>query len=62
MERRKPADKDKCMQLIENGTCLPVCTAKINLSDELDLEDYVSRSYKISVAEIAAICQEAGMQ
>ncbi|KAL0288108.1 UNVERIFIED_CONTAM: 26S proteasome regulatory subunitB [Sesamum calycinum] len=34
---------------------------KMNLSDELDLEDYVSQPYKISAAEIAAICQEAGM-
>jgi ATP-dependent 26S proteasome regulatory subunit len=39
-----------------------VCTAKMNLSDEVDLEDYVSRPDKISAAEISAICQEAGMQ
>merc|ERR1711941_242344 len=39
-----------------------VCTAKMNLSDEVDLEDYVSRPEKISSADIAAICQEAGMQ
>lgn len=38
-----------------------VCTGKMNLSDEVDLEDYVSRPDKISAAEIAAICQEAGM-
>jgi len=38
-----------------------VCTAKMNLSDEVDLEDYVSRPDKISAAEIASICQEAGM-
>ncbi|KAL9361252.1 hypothetical protein Peur_044037 [Populus x canadensis] len=38
-----------------------VCTAKMNLSDELDLEDYITRPDKISPAEIAAICQEAGM-
>jgi 26S proteasome regulatory subunit T3 len=38
-----------------------VCTNKMNLSDEVDLEDYVSRPDKISAAEIAAICQEAGM-
>ncbi|PWA68667.1 BTB/POZ-like protein [Artemisia annua] len=38
-----------------------VCTAKMNLSDEVDLEDYVSRPDKISAAEITAICQEAGM-
>jgi 26S proteasome regulatory subunit T3 len=37
-------------------------TAKMSLSDEVDIEDYVSRSEKISAADIAAICQEAGMQ
>eukprot|EP00186_Timspurckia_oligopyrenoides_P000467 CAMPEP_0182444208 /NCGR_PEP_ID=MMETSP1172-20130603/2736_1 /TAXON_ID=708627 /ORGANISM="Timspurckia oligopyrenoides, Strain CCMP3278" /LENGTH=402 /DNA_ID=CAMNT_0024639721 /DNA_START=92 /DNA_END=1300 /DNA_ORIENTATION=- len=39
-----------------------VLTGRMNLSDEVDLEDYVSRPDKISGAEIAAICQEAGMQ
>jgi 26S proteasome regulatory subunit T3 len=39
-----------------------VCTAKMNLSPDLDLEDFVSRPDKISAADIAAICQEAGMQ
>eukprot|EP01025_Chloroclados_australasicus_P055342 TRINITY_DN6685_c0_g1_i2.p1 TRINITY_DN6685_c0_g1~~TRINITY_DN6685_c0_g1_i2.p1 ORF type:complete len:452 (-),score=60.64 TRINITY_DN6685_c0_g1_i2:48-1403(-) len=39
-----------------------VCTNKMNLSDEVDLEDYVGRPDKISAAEIASICQEAGMQ
>ena len=34
----------------------------MNLSDEVDLEDYVSRPDKISGAQITAICQEAGMQ
>ncbi|KAK1597258.1 hypothetical protein QYE76_013485 [Lolium multiflorum] len=38
-----------------------VCTARMNLSDEVDLEDYVSRPDKISAADISAICQEAGM-
>lgn len=38
-----------------------VCTAKMNLSEDCDLEDFVSRADKISGAEIAAICQEAGM-
>jgi len=37
-------------------------TAKMNLSDEVDLEDFISRSDKISAADISAICQEAGMQ
>eukprot|EP00054_Salpingoeca_dolichothecata_P021862 m.141293 g.141293 ORF g.141293 m.141293 type:complete len:404 (+) comp24143_c0_seq1:70-1281(+) len=36
-------------------------TNKMNLSDEIDLEDYVARPDKISGADIAAICQEAGM-
>mmetsp|Transcript_2110 Transcript_2110/g.3683 ORF Transcript_2110/g.3683 Transcript_2110/m.3683 type:complete len:416 (-) Transcript_2110:459-1706(-) len=39
-----------------------VVTSKMNLSDEVDLEDYISRPDRISSAEIAAICQEAGMQ
>ena len=38
------------------------CTSKMNLSEEVDLEDYVNRPDKISAAEISAICQEAGMQ
>merc|ERR1719434_597978 len=37
-------------------------TGKMNLSEEVDLEDYVARPEKISSADIAAICQEAGMQ
>eukprot|EP01100_Stratorugosa_tubuloviscum_P002943 TRINITY_DN16_c0_g1_i4.p1 TRINITY_DN16_c0_g1~~TRINITY_DN16_c0_g1_i4.p1 ORF type:complete len:425 (-),score=209.02 TRINITY_DN16_c0_g1_i4:180-1454(-) len=39
-----------------------VITSKMNLSDEIDLEDYVSRPDKISCADIHSICQEAGMQ
>jgi 26S proteasome regulatory subunit T3 len=39
-----------------------VCTSKMNLGEEVDLEDYVSRPDQISAAEISAICQEAGMQ
>ena len=38
-----------------------VCTSKMSLSEEVDLEDYVSRPDKISAADIAAICQEEGM-
>mmetsp|Transcript_16130 Transcript_16130/g.17477 ORF Transcript_16130/g.17477 Transcript_16130/m.17477 type:complete len:404 (-) Transcript_16130:282-1493(-) len=38
------------------------CTAKMNLSEEVDLEDYVNRPEKISAADISSICQEAGMQ
>jgi len=39
-----------------------VVTSRMNLSEEVDLEDYVSRPDKISGAEIHSICQEAGMQ
>ena len=38
------------------------CTAKMNLSEEIDLEDYVNRPDKLSNADIMAICTEAGMQ
>lgn len=34
----------------------------MNLSDEVDLEDYVNRPDKISGAQIASVCQEAGLQ
>lgn len=37
-------------------------TNKMNLSEEVDLEDFVSRPEKVSAADIQAICQEAGMQ
>ena len=56
-----------CVRLLQRGMrviVLPhtqVCTNKMNLSDEVDLEDYVSRTDKISAAEISAVCQEAGM-
>lgn len=36
-------------------------TSKMNLSDEVDLEDYVARPDKISGADVNAIVQEAGM-
>merc|ERR1712119_46395 len=36
-------------------------TGKMNLSDEVDLEDFVARPDKISAADINAICREAGM-
>lgn len=36
-------------------------TNKMNLSDEVDLEDYVNRPEKVSAADISAICQEAGL-
>jgi 26S proteasome regulatory subunit T3 len=37
-------------------------TSKMNLSEELDLEDYVNRSEKVSSADISSICLEAGLQ
>ncbi|CAM9883571.1 unnamed protein product [Discosporangium mesarthrocarpum] len=37
------------------------CSAKMNLSEEVDMEDYVNRPEKISAADISAICQEAGL-
>merc|ERR1719199_650523 len=39
-----------------------VLTNKMNLSEEVDLEDFVSRPEKICGADIQSICQEAGMQ
>jgi len=41
---------------------LQSCTSKMNLGEEVDLEDYVNRPEKISAADLAAICQEAGLQ
>lgn len=38
------------------------CSAKMNLSEEVDLEDYVGRAERITAADIAAICGEAGLQ
>jgi len=38
------------------------CTSKMNLADDVNLEDFMSRPDRISAADIAAICQEAGMQ
>ena len=35
---------------------------RINLSPDVDLEDYVSRPDKLSCAEIASVCQAAGLQ
>ncbi len=36
---------------------LQACTSAMNLSEEVDLEDYVARPDKINNAEIASICQ-----
>lgn len=35
--------------------------SKMNVSEEVDLEEFVSRPDKLSGAEIASICQQAGM-
>ncbi|KAJ9104221.1 26S proteasome regulatory subunit 6B [Naganishia cerealis] len=37
-------------------------TGKMNLAPDVDLEDYVSRPDRLSSAEIASICQAAGLQ
>jgi 26S proteasome regulatory subunit T3 len=38
-----------------------VITNKMNLSEDVDLEEYINRPEKISAADIASICQEAGL-
>lgn len=38
-----------------------VVTNKMNISEEVDLEDFINRPEKISAADITAICQEAGL-
>jgi len=38
-----------------------VCTSKMNLHEEIDMENYVQRPEKLSAADIASICQEAGL-
>jgi 26S proteasome regulatory subunit T3 len=38
-----------------------VVSSKMNLSPEVDLEEYVSRPEKLSGAEINSVCQEAGI-
>ena len=37
-------------------------TAKMNLQDDVDLESFAGRPDKVSSADIASVCQEAGMQ
>lgn len=37
-------------------------TGKMNLAPDVDMEDYVSRPDKLSSAEIASICQAAGLK
>lgn len=36
-------------------------TSKMNLADEVDLEEFISRPDKLSGADISSICKEAGM-
>jgi len=38
-----------------------VCTSKMNLHEEIDMENYIQRPEKLSAADIASICQEAGL-
>eukprot|EP01083_Nonionella_stella_P079411 217870_1 len=38
-----------------------VATANMNLGEDVELEDFVRRPEKISAADIASICQEAGL-
>ena len=38
-----------------------VITNKMNLSEDVDLEEFINRPEKISAADIASICQEAGL-
>ena len=33
----------------------------MNLSEEVDLEEFINRPEKIAAADITAICQEAGL-
>jgi len=46
----------------EKRLIMQTITQKMNISDDVDLESYVSRPEKISAADLNAICQEAGMQ
>lgn len=39
-----------------------ILTSKMNLSEDLNLEEFITKPDKLSGAVIAAICQEAGMQ
>ncbi|GIQ84787.1 hypothetical protein KIPB_006347 [Kipferlia bialata] len=39
-----------------------VCTSKMNLGDDVDLEEFVSRPDKLTGADISSIALEAGMQ
>ena len=48
--------------ILQKRLIFSTITAKMNLSEEVDLEDFVARPDKISGADINAICQEAGMQ
>ncbi|KZT26265.1 26S proteasome subunit P45 [Neolentinus lepideus HHB14362 ss-1] len=46
----------------ERRLIFQTCTSKMNLGPDVDLEDYVSRPDRLSSAEIASICQAAGLQ
>ena len=38
-----------------------VITNKMSLAEDVDLEDFINRPEKISAADIATLCQEAGL-
>jgi 26S proteasome regulatory subunit T3 len=46
----------------EKRLIFQTATSKMNLSPDVDLEDLVSRPDRLSSAEIASICQAAGLQ
>ena len=54
--------KPVLISILQKRLIFSTITAKMNLSEEVDLEDFVARPDKISGADINAICQEAGMQ
>lgn len=37
-------------------------TSKMSLSEDVNLEEFVNRREQVSAADLAAVCQEAGMQ
>jgi len=37
-------------------------TSRMNIADDVDLENFINRPDKLNAAELASICQEAGTQ
>jgi 26S proteasome regulatory subunit T3 len=46
----------------EKRLIMQTITSKMNIGDDVDLENFVSRPERVSASELNAICQEAGMQ